>query len=270
MKDLAIQIINYKTKKYLKNCLDDLLIDLRTSDLNYEINVLDNDSGDNLLDLEEKYSKNKIHFHYSTRNLGFGDGHNFLAKKATSKFILILNPDIKLFEKKTIKRLFSEMDKNNNIKTAGPKLITKEGEAQRWDHGELSGMLAKIMQRMGHGYWKDLKSASEVAWISGAVLMIETKTFKEINGFDENFFLYKEEEDLCFRVRQTGGEIWYFPQIKIMHIGSIVAKQYEHIEKSSKLYDEKHLKNKPGFLVFRTINKIFAKLYNLTGKFLNK
>ncbi len=266
MKDLAIQIVNYKTKKYLEDCLDDVLADLKGNNLNYEISVLDNDSGDNLLDLEEKYSKDKINFCYSSKNLGFGGGHNFLAKKADSKFLLILNPDLKFIEKQTIKRLFLEIDKNKNIKIVGPKVMTKENKPQRWDHGQLKGLLAKITLRSGNSYWKNLKEASSVAWVSGTFLMIETKTFKKIKGFDENFFLYKEEEDLCLRVRDLAGEIWYFPQIKICHIGSVVAKRYEYMEKSSRIFDEKHLKNKPGFLFFRTINKTLTKIYNLTGR----
>ena len=106
MTDLVIQIVNYKTKDYLGSLLADLIKDLENSELKYEINILDNNSGDNLLEIENKYRQQNVSFYYSDKNLGFGGGHNFLSKKSNSKYILILNPDIRFIEKRTIDRLF--------------------------------------------------------------------------------------------------------------------------------------------------------------------
>ena len=266
MNDLSIQIVNYKTKKYLEKCLKGLFDDLKKSDLTYEINILDNNSGDDSTNLAKKYKSQKVNFYYSDKNLGFGGGHNFLAKKYIFKYILILNPDLKFIQKNTIKRLFSKIKNDEKIKVIGPKLLTQEEKPQRWDHGQLDELLAKITNRIGHSYWRNLNKSSKVAWVSGAFLMIEKAVHDKIGGFDENFFLYKEEEDLCLRVRKTGGEVWYSPEVKIMHIGSTVARKHEHLAKSSEHFDNKHLKGRPGFLLFRTMNKSFCAVYKLTGK----
>lgn len=233
-----------------------LFEDLEGTELKYEINVLDNNSGDDLTDIEEKYKERKIRFFQSDENLGFGGGHNFLSKKADADYLLLLNPDIKFIEERTVERLFCEIKKNNKTKVVGPKLVTEKNEAQRWDHGRLNGLLATVALRSGRSHWKNAKRSLEVAWVSGAVFMIEKKIFDQIDGFDENFFLYKEEEDLCLRIRELGYEIWYFPGIRVMHIGSVVAKKSEHMWKSANYFIEKHLKNKPGYLFFKFLNRI--------------
>ena len=256
MNDLSVQIVNYKTKPYLENCLEGLFEDLEKTELKYEINILDNNSGDDLTDIEEKYKERKINFYRSDKNLGFGGGHNFLSKKTDADYLLILNPDIKFMEEKTVERLFCEIKKNNKTKVVGPKLITKKNKAQGWDHGQLKGLLATIALRSGSSHWKNSKRSLEVAWVSGAVFMIEKKIFDQIDGFDENFFLYKEEEDLCLRIRNLGHEIWYFPGIKVMHIGSVVAKRSKHMRKAKKYFIEKHFKNKRGYLFFRFLDRI--------------
>lgn len=256
MTNLAIQIVNYKTKDYLSNLLVDLIKDLENSKLEYRINILDNNSGDNLSSLENKYSQQNVSFYYSDKNLGFGGGHNLLAQKTDAKHILILNPDIRFVEEKTIERLFSKIKDSNKVKVIGPKLITKKKEAQVWDHGELKGFLAKISLRCGNSFWKNRNTIAEVAWVSGAVFLIEKLIFDKVGGFDENFFLYKEEEDLCLRIRKLGYKILYTPDIRIVHIGSVVAKKSEHMRISVEYFLDKHFKNKSGYFFFKFLNKI--------------
>ncbi len=76
--------------------MDNILNDLKGSSINYVINILDNDSEDNLSYLEEKYAKFAVKFYFSDKNLGFGGGHNLLAKKASAQYLLLVNPDIEL------------------------------------------------------------------------------------------------------------------------------------------------------------------------------
>ena len=111
MQDLNIQIVNYKTKQYIKKCLADVFSDLRSSKLDYTINVLDNNSGDDLEDLKQEHNNKNINIFYSKTNLGFGGGHNLLSKKVEANFILILNPDLEFIEKNTIERLFQRSTK---------------------------------------------------------------------------------------------------------------------------------------------------------------
>jgi len=230
MYDLAIQIVNYKTKAYLAECLAGLVNDLKDSKLKCNINVLDNDSGDDLSDLKSQYSD--VSFYDNDINSGYGGGHNILAKKAEAGYMLLLNPDIKFVELKTIERLFNRIDQDKNIKVIGPRLMTAKGDIQWWDHGELHGLIAKIALKSGNSYWKIQNKVSSVAWISGAAFLIDKKIFDQLGGFDEHFFLYKEEEELCWRVREQGGKVIYDPTVKLLHVGGVVAKKTDHMQKS--------------------------------------
>ncbi len=256
MQYISIQIVNYNTKKYLKSLLIDILDDLKDSKIKYEINVLDNNSKDDLSDLQILYKDNKnINFFFSEKNLGFGAGHNFLSEKSKGDKLLILNPDIKFIEKDFIKKL-SESFSDEKVAVVGPRLLTDKKIVQRYDHGELKGVFAKIALNSGNSYWKNRDEISEVAWVSGAVFLIKKDVFDSIGGFDENFFLYKEEEDLCLRLRKEGYKIVYNPKIKVLHYGSVVAKKSDHMQKSVDYFLEKHFKGKLGFWFFKFLNKI--------------
>lgn len=263
MCDISIQIVNYNTKKYLIDCVEGVKKDLEDSLLAYEILILDNNSQDDLKDLEKKYPD--VKFLYSDKNLGFGAGHNLLAKNGNSRYILILNPDIKLIEEATIERLF-HFAKNNykgvcdDIAVIGPKLLTQK-KVQKWDHGEFKGILGWLGEKVGETYWRDRNSALEVAWVSGAFFLITRNAFGCVNGFDENFFLYKEEEDLCLRVREElNQKIFYYPEVKAFHYVSVAASKSKFMRVSKDYFLKKHQKRK-GFLY--KIYLIFRKILTL-------
>lgn len=263
MATLTIQIINYKTKQYLISCIKDLLKDLKHSKIEYKINILDNGSGDNLSDLEKLYKDNKhISFHYSRRNLRFATGHNLLAKKASGKYLLLVNPDIKLIEKNTVVRLLEIIQKDKSTKVVGPKLLNSDKTPQAWDHGELKGFLPNLVNKFGLSYWKNQQSATAVAWVSGAFFLVEIKLFKSLGGFDENFFLYSEELDLCLRARTVGYKVVYNPSVRVVHHGSVTTSKPKYLPESQLYYIKKHYSNKwhyPLVKTFLTIrNKLFA------------
>ena len=256
MLDLSVQIVNYNTKKYLPDCVDGTISDLENSSLSYKILILDNNSQDDLSSLKEKYKSRNVAFYYSEKNLGFGAGHNFLARKAESKFILILNPDIKFLEKNTVKHLIEKLAEFSSGKVIGPKLITEESRPQEWDHGELEGFKAWLFNNTGNSFWKEREGVIKASWVSGAFFLIERQIFEKVSGFDEKFFLYKEEEDLCLRVRKLGFEIIYCPEVKVYHYGSVVARKEDFMSESRKYFIEKHFKNR----FYYPILKLFAKI----------
>ena len=264
--DLLIQIINYNTRDYLTICLNSLISDLSGTGINYKIIVLDNNSDDNLEDLEKHYSAESISFHYSKKNLGFGGGHNFISKIEDSRFILILNSDIKFIEENSVKRLFEQLEafSSKGYKVSGPKLVEEDMSQQRFDHGELQGITSWIKNNYGSSYWKPRDKPAEAAWVSGAVLLIERNLFESVKGFDEKFFLYKEEEDLCKRIRDTGAKILYDPSVSVMHYGHVVAKRSEHFSDSMNYYLDKHFRNNISYKVLNAIKS--AKDMALYGK----
>jgi len=257
--NIVIQIINYKTKKYLKKCLETLFNDLKNAKFSYHINVLDNASDDDLSELEYLYKNEKISFYYSDKNLGFGNGNNFLSKKIVADYLLFINPDIRLIEKNTIGRLYEKIQKNEKVKVIGPQLITINNKVQKWDHGDYKGLKAWVMNNIGSSFYTERNTDSEVAWISGAFFLIENKVFKKIGKFDKNFFLYKEEEDLCLRIREANMKILYHPNVKVLHHGSVVASKNDFMKASIDYYIKKNFEGTFKYKLALYIKENFMK-----------
>jgi hypothetical protein len=243
MDDLRIQIVNYKTKSYLSECLRSVSADLNGNELKYSVGILDNASGDDISDIPRLFPDICVEIVVNDKNNGFGAGHNLLAKKGEARYLLLLNPDIKIIEAKTIERMVGRAN-NAPAQIVGPRLVAPDGRTQRWDHGELKGLYAHSAPLGGKSYWKEQFKPLSVAWVSGAVFLIEKFCFDRLGGFDEKFFLYKEEEDLCLQLRQQGGVTIYDPTISVFHHGSVVAKKSEHMKESSLYFREKHLNRK--------------------------
>lgn len=250
--DLTIQIVNYKTLNYIESLLPSVFSDLVNSRLKYEILILDNSSGENLDHIKNKYPDQSIQVSYSKTNLGFGGGHNLLSNKSNGKLTLLLNPDVYIIEKNTIARLIESMAVSKCV-VIGPRLLTTKNQnkkiitnfnniktkliPQMWDHGELN--IAKY--KTGGAKFSKRLVKGNVAWVSGASMLIKSSALHRINGFDEKFFLYKEEEDLCLRLRKNGETVVYDPSISVLHYGSVVAnKNNIHFLRSRRYYKQKH------------------------------
>ena len=112
MDDLRIQIINYRTKQYLIKCLASVIHDLRGSPVTFTIAILDNASGDDLADVKNLFPNIPISVFENQKNVGFGAGHNLLEKKTgtEARYLLLLNPDIKIQEGNTLTRLLERAE----------------------------------------------------------------------------------------------------------------------------------------------------------------
>jgi GT2 family glycosyltransferase len=250
---LAIQIVNYRTRSYLERCLPTVERDLAPSGLAYELHVLDNDSGDDLSDLPGLFAHCQVH--RSARNLGFGGGQNLLAERSRGEHLLILNPDVELVEPGTVRRLLDALAGEPGAGAAGPKLVTESGQAQRWDHGRLRGVRAQIAVRAGDSYWRPTDRRQRVAWVSGAVVMLDRAAFETVGGFDERFFLFKEEEDLCLRLRHAGHPIVYDPSIVVRHHESVVARKDATFAESIAYYERKNVTDGPMRRTFQVLHR---------------
>jgi N-acetylglucosaminyl-diphospho-decaprenol L-rhamnosyltransferase len=252
---LAVQVVNYKTRAYLERCIASVLRDLEPSGLEYEIHLLDNASGDDLSAFEDRCS-----VHVADRNLGFGAGHNLLASMTGARHLLILNPDVEFIAADTARRLGACVEEPG-VTAAGPKLVTGEGVAQQWDHGLLHGVRAQISYRAGASYWRDTTvRQDDVAWVSGASMIVEHAAFEAIGGFDEQFFLYKEDEDLCLRLREAGGRVVYEPSIVVRHTGSVVADRSEELGRAIDYFVSKHFPNRRAQRAYSTAHRLLPYL----------
>jgi GT2 family glycosyltransferase len=230
--EITVQIVNYRTKKYLGACIASLLPALEAG----EILLLENGSGEDLTDL----ASDRVRVDTSAENLGFGAGHNRLAVHSTSELICCVNPDTVLLDPDGLRRL-AALFADPSVAAAGPALLDPAGGPQRWDHGELRGIRARVAIAAGHAHWEPRSERTEVAWVAGAFMMLRRDRFEAVGGFDEGFFLYKEDEDLCLRLRTAGGQVLYEPAVAVEHAGSVVAGRDErYLGASVARYRDRH------------------------------
>lgn len=226
--DLSIIIINYNTKKMTEDLIENIINKIQN--INYEIVIIDNSSLDSQkIDLDFKNNEN-IRVVFANNN-GFGAACNQGAKIALGKLLLFINSDV-IFENDVVSPCVNYMNLNLKVGVLGCKLISKDGTL---DHGCKRGFPTpqaslyyylrldrKHPQSKKYGAYRltylNENEISEVDAVSGAFLMIRKNVFDELNGFDENFFMYGEDLDLCFRVKQNNYKVIYFPDVVVMHL----------------------------------------------------
>jgi GT2 family glycosyltransferase len=255
---LAVQIVNYRTRRYLERCVETVVSDLAADGLGYEINLLDNASGEDLEDLAERFAGARAFT--APDNLGFGGGHNLLAGETDAPYLLILNPDVELVAPRTVARLLDVVAGDSRVKAAGPRLVTSDGTPQPYDHGRLHGARAALALKGGHSYWRATEVRQEVAWVSGAAMLIEHAAFEAIGGFDQRLFLYKEDEDLCLRLREAGGTVVYEPGVVARHHGSVVADRESELAGAASYFFAKHFEHRRSRRAFAAAHRTLAYL----------
>jgi N-acetylglucosaminyl-diphospho-decaprenol L-rhamnosyltransferase len=239
--DVAVQVVNFRTRRALEACLPTVLDDLAGSGLDHRVLVLDNASGDDLAGL----AHTGVHVETAEANLGFGAAHNRLAERHDAEALLLLNPDTRLVERDTVARLLGALRGDRTIAVVGPQLVDANGEVDPRDHGELRGVRARLAQAAGHSHYRRRDAPAEAAWVSGAAALVARAWFDAVGGFDPGFFLYKEEEDLCLRIRALGGRVLYLPSVRVRHDGGPAVQRQEHLAASVARFRAKHASANP-------------------------
>jgi len=252
--DLAIQIINYNTKQYLKNCLEMLLRDLESAKISYIINILENGSEDDLYDIKALFKHDdRINFHFSDVNLGFSGGHNWLAQQCDANFILLVNPDIKFIQPNTIMSLYTFIVSLPDIAAVAPKLLTSELKPLPFDHSPFKGFDSVLDPFI----WVNSDKVKEVAIIDAAIILLRKKAFDLVDGFDTKFFMYIEAADLCIRLREKNWRIFYLPDVRVIHDSKLTKDKVKYTKDSMDYFIKKHNKSKLlGKVVRSTINSM--------------
>ena len=235
--DLSILIVTYNSAPLIGNLLDHLRADLDREGAGFaaEVLVLDNASRDGTADLvRAQYPWVKVIA--SPDNLGFAAGNNLAAKQASGRHLLLLNPDAVPYPG-ALRRGVTLMDQHPQTGLGGGELIGSDGSRQpsarmfprlRDEFFTLSGLAARyphsaLFARLDRR-WANPDQPAQVDWIPGAFVFIPRSLFESINGFDERFFMYYEEVDLCRRLQAQGHSIDYWPELKAVHIGGASAK----------------------------------------------
>jgi N-acetylglucosaminyl-diphospho-decaprenol L-rhamnosyltransferase len=248
--DVAIQLVNYRTRAHLEACLPTVLADAPDA----RVLVLDNASGDDLTELAERHPQ--VEFIAGERNLGYGAGHNLLAARHDAGALLFLNPDTRFLEPRTVERLLAAL--GGDVHAVGPQLVTAEGKWDPRDHGELHGFRARVAQAAGTSHYRRRDVATDAAWVSGAACLVARHAFDAVSGFDPGFFLYKEEEDLFLRIRRAGGRVVYLPTLRVRHDEAAVASRDAHMPASAARFAEKHIRSRVQRRVMPRVHRVVA------------
>ena len=234
---LSFVVVNYKSEKYLEKCISS--IKERVFGVDYEIIVVNNDSKTNL----EARLPNKIKLINNGKNSGFGAACNVGAKQAQGEILCFLNPDTEIISE-NITELIQEFNKDNKLAIIGPRLVCNQElsssykelssfKTQWWCAGKEVTIWSIIMNNLGYkrdkAVWES-REKIECAWVSGAAMFVRKSIFLNpphspfgkgggLGGFDEKFFMYFEDIDLCRRARQAGYKVLYFPNLVVKHLG---------------------------------------------------
>jgi GT2 family glycosyltransferase len=230
---LSVLIVTYNSRRLIGSLLKQLQGQLEP--LGAEVVVVDNASHDGTADfLASEFPW--VRLVRSEHNLGFAAGNNLGARHARGEMLLLLNPDA-LPEPGAVESGLALMNQTRNVGMAGGRLLDTDGSTQPsarmfptlfQEFVVLSGLAARFPRSKILGAfdrtWADPGVASVVDWVPGAFAFIRADTFASLNGFDERFFLYYEEVDLCRRLQAAGLQVHYWPQLRIQHIGGESAK----------------------------------------------
>lgn len=204
--DLSIIIVSYNTADLTLACLASLQT---TDDLAKEIFVVDNFSQDNSVALIRKRFP-QVKVIANQLNMGFGKANNQALPHCRGRYIIFLNPDTAIV-KDTLQKAVLYMDKNPSIGLAGAKILNPDGSLQpsvsykypgeKFAGSELEGL------------------AGNIACVMGAFMISRKPLLDELHGFDEDFFLYGEDQDLAWRIREKGFSIGYIEEAEVFHRG---------------------------------------------------
>ncbi|MFH1288582.1 MAG: glycosyltransferase family 2 protein [bacterium] len=227
---LTISIVNWNTKELLQNCLNSIFQNYTGSD--FEVIVIDNNSNDGSFEMLERYFP-QVKKIKNKENQGFGKANNQGMAISKGRYILVLNPDI-VIRKESIEKMLDFLDNNKDAGAVGAKLINPDGTIQMKGFYRKFPSLPQILlfktvlhrifihfSGITSRYWEyqDTNSPHEVDQIPGACILVKREVLEKIGGFDEEYFIWYEDVDWCFRMKKTGWKLYYLPDAEITHFG---------------------------------------------------
>ena len=247
--DVSIIFVNYKTKDLTINAIKSVFE--KTQGIDFEIFVIDNNSQDGSIEAIEKEFPN-INIIKNPINGGFGAANNIAIKQAKGKYILCLNTDTLLINN-AIKIMYDFMEKeeNQNVGVCGSALFNKDltfgicgGNLPSineiyWKFGLRKLFYSKYLKYKLTLTMRELNTKNDIGYISGADIFFRQSVLDKVGMFDEKFFMYFEETDLCKRIRDKGYDIKIIKDAKIIHLegqSNDNTLQKKEISKQSEFY----------------------------------
>jgi N-acetylglucosaminyl-diphospho-decaprenol L-rhamnosyltransferase len=251
MDDLAVIIVSTNEAQWLTPCLSTLFAHLGA--LRSDVVVADNSSTDGTRELvEREFSEARV---VTCANYGFGHANNRAALTTNARYVLFLNPDTEIREG-SFEELVARMDASPRLGLVGVKQITADDElfptVRRFPNALRSFFQAMGSERypfrapwLGERELDLERYEHEIAcdWTSGSFMLARREALESAGLFDERFFIYSEETDLCLRIKAAGWDIRHFPTMTIVHHAEkagVSPRMASQDAFARKLYSDKH------------------------------
>ncbi len=261
MKKLTISIVNFNAGDYLIKCLESLK--KIENELEFDVFIVDNNSSDGSQEkAKEKFPQ--FNFIFNKENLGFGKAHNLVLKKANTPYLLTLNPDSEV-PPGTLKFVSDYMDTNLDVGIASSRVEKEDGSIDAASHRGFPTPFASFLyfflknDRLYHLTNRDMSKTHEVDSVVGAFMFIRKSVLEKTGYFDEDYFLYGEDIDLCFRVKKAGFKVMYVPEVKILHVKGVSSGIKKHSQRNSGA--DNSTKNKSLGYFYMTMKIFYKKHY---------
>jgi GT2 family glycosyltransferase len=242
--DVSVVVVSYNVRSMLLRCLES--VDVALAGVPHEVVVVDNASRDGSpTAVREGFPRARII--ESPVNNGFGKANNLAIQQTIGEFVFFLNPDTQV-DPAALKKLLDYIRARPNVGIAGPRLLYPTGVDQpsrrRFPTPLTAVVESTIVQQwlprnalLDRYYLNDRSDVTQdVDWLVGACLLVRRSVLNLIGGFDERFFMYSEELDLCRRAREAGWRIAYVGDAEVTHYEGASSEQ--NLEQRSKLFNE--------------------------------
>ncbi len=224
-----VVVVNYESASRLGACLDSLVGQIRIGG----IVVIDNGSTDRSVDVVT--ARRGVRWAPTSVNLGFGGGANRGVAVTKSDYVCLLNPDL-VVRPEAIARLAEHLDANPQVAIAAPMVLNPDGTLY-----PSARSFPKLLDAIGHATvglfkadnpwtrrYKQVDDSASPDWVSGTAMLLRRTAMEVIGGFDERYFMYVEDVDLCWRLRQSGWTIAQVPTAEVIHEQGISSRRHPY------------------------------------------
>lgn len=245
--NLTISIVNWNTKEILQKSLDAIF---QSNYKDFEVFVVDNASSDGSVEMvKEKFPQ--VNLISNKENLGFAKANNQAITACHGRYVLILNPDVIVY-KDTIGRMIEFIDKHPEAGAIGIGLVDEYGKELKRGYYRKYPSIPQIIlfytifenislksNLLKNRYWEpvDTSKTMEIQQVPGACLLIR----RNLAWFDERFWLFFEDVDLCYRIKKKGWKIYLVPDIKAIHIGARCISMLTYPELATSFFNSLYL-----------------------------
>jgi GT2 family glycosyltransferase len=250
--DLSIVIVSWNTAQLLAQCLRAIYANPPAG--KFEILVVDNASTDTSAQMVRKQFP-QVNLFENEVNVGFARANNQAVRQSSGRYLLLLNPDTEV-KPHMLEQLVNFMEAHAQAGAAGPCLLNPDGSMQMWSLPVPTPTLFREFWRLFHldviwsysayrtARWS-LDQPQKVDTLLGACLLLRRTALDQIGLLDENYFIFSEEVDLCYRLQKANWHIYWLPQVQIVHYGGQSTKQiptemFVHLYESKVIFMRKH------------------------------